>query len=432
MTISFLCAADIHLGRRTSRLPREVDNGECSPAAAWFRLVDKAVELAVDGVLLAGDLVDEDNQYFEGRGKLQSGVRKLVENGIQVVAIAGNHDYELLVRLARDIDGFKLLGAGGKWEEYGIEKDGRVALLLHGWSFPSRHFREDPLAGYPFNQDSKTPSLGLLHCDLDAGSSIYAPVSSAELSSTPEAAWVLGHIHHPGLSAQGSQPIFYCGSPQGLDPSECGWHGAWLLKVKESGVVEREQVQVAGMRWDVCQADLSTATDRPSFEERLASACTGRLEELGEELDDLRALGLRVQLIGATEVHGKLPQLLANIEIDDLTTEREGLISFVDKVKDRTRPRLDLKRLSGGGSPVATLARDLLLLESKQPLTEYKVLIEEAKSQIERQIGDGIQFAQVSDDISLDEEQVRALLQSAGFRALEMLLATRDGLEKTK
>ncbi|HUU01412.1 MAG TPA: DNA repair exonuclease [Myxococcota bacterium] len=432
MTLNLLCAADIHLGRRTSRLPRDVDADDCSPAAAWFRLVDKAVELTVDGVLLAGDLVDEDNQYFEGRGKLQRGVSKLVEHGIQVIAVAGNHDHDVLVRLARDIAGFKLLGAGGQWEEYGIEKDGRVALRLHGWSFPARHFREDPLAYYPFNRDTETPSLGLLHCDLNASGSIYAPVSEAELSTTPEAAWVLGHIHHPGLAPQGSPLIFYCGSPQGLDPSESGWHGAWLLRVEESGVVERERVQVSGMRWEVCQADLSLASDRPSFEECLAAALASRIDELGSELDYLRAVGLRVRLTGASEVHGKLLQLLANIEIEDLATEREGLTTFVEKIEDRTRPRLDLESLSRGGSPLAILARDIALLESRQPRAAYQTLVAEAGSQIERRVRDGIQFAQVHDEISLDEDNVRELLLRTGFRALDMLLATRAAQEKTK
>ena len=59
------------------------------------------------GAFLAGDLVERDNALFEAYGPLATGVRRLVERGIVVAAVAGNHDTMALPRLAAEIDGEK-------------------------------------------------------------------------------------------------------------------------------------------------------------------------------------------------------------------------------------------------------------------------------------------------------------------------------------
>ena len=162
-----LAVGDIHLGRTPSRLPSDLSARELGPAEAWRRAVDAALEAEVAAVLLAGDVVDRDEDFFEAYRELESGVRRLADEGIAVIGVAGNHDVEVLPRLARHIPEFRLLGAGGRWESCRIAAGGE-AVTLWGWSFPRARFSASPLADQRFERLPGI-NLGLLHCDRDAG-----------------------------------------------------------------------------------------------------------------------------------------------------------------------------------------------------------------------------------------------------------------------
>ncbi len=116
-----LAIGDIHLGTRCSGVPDEIsswgiDPEDLTPAAALKASVDFAIKQKADAVLFAGDVVESTNARFEAILPLEHNVRRLLDAGIQVIAVAGNHDVEALPRLAALIDGFELLGGGGQWE----------------------------------------------------------------------------------------------------------------------------------------------------------------------------------------------------------------------------------------------------------------------------------------------------------------------------
>ena len=111
-----LFVGDMHLGRRPGHLVAALaEHGlspqQLGPAAAWRNVVEYAQAEAVDCVVLAGDLVEADNARFEAFGHLQRGVQELVAADIEVCAVSGNHDVEILPRLAEAIPGFHLIGA---------------------------------------------------------------------------------------------------------------------------------------------------------------------------------------------------------------------------------------------------------------------------------------------------------------------------------
>ena len=67
MALELLAIGDMHMGRRPSRLPGELAESGRSygPAEAWTRAVRHAVQTGVDVVALAGDLVDQEDDFFE-------------------------------------------------------------------------------------------------------------------------------------------------------------------------------------------------------------------------------------------------------------------------------------------------------------------------------------------------------------------------------
>ena len=120
MTAAIVLVGDMHLGRRPANLPddlaeHDVAPAELTPAAAWRRVVDRTIAMRADALVLAGDVVESENARFEAFGPLHDGVRRLVEAGVAVFAVAGNHDVEALPRLARSIEAFRLIGPNGTW-----------------------------------------------------------------------------------------------------------------------------------------------------------------------------------------------------------------------------------------------------------------------------------------------------------------------------
>ena len=260
---SILVIGDVHLGTACSGVPDEIsswglDSGELAPAATLKLSVDFAIENHLDAVLFAGDVVESTNARFEAMLPLEESIRRLLDAGIQVIAVAGNHDVEALPRLAALIDGFTLLGAGGQWEANVILKNQSPVAQVIGWSFGERFVRQSPVAqllAQPLETPSPlVPRIGLLHADLDASGGHYAPIRQTELDDIGYDAWLLGHIHKPSLerlsSSTDSRPSGYLGSLVGLDPLETGPHGPWLLRISNGGDLHLEQVALAPLRWE--------------------------------------------------------------------------------------------------------------------------------------------------------------------------------------
>ena len=227
---AILAIGDVHLGTSCSGVPDVVyswgiDPKELTPAAALKLATDLAIEREVDAVLFAGDVVESTNARFEAIPPLEACIRRLLAAGVEVIAVAGNHDVEALPRLATLLDGFTLLGAGGKWESKAVTKNKAPIVEIVGWSFGERFVRQSPVAqllSQPLEPVSTSvPRIGLLHADLNASGGHYAPIRQFELDDTGYDAWLLGHIHKPSIESLSaltdSRPSGYLGSLVGLD-----------------------------------------------------------------------------------------------------------------------------------------------------------------------------------------------------------------------
>ena len=425
MAIRILCIADIHLGRRPTGLPGDVDPRTHGPADAWDAFVRIAIERRVDAVALTGDLVDESNHFYEAFSKLQAGVERLSDADIPAFAVAGNHDWDELPRLAGQLAGFHLLGPAGQWEEAFLERDGERVLRFQGWSFPARHVRDDPLTGYGPPPADGLPTVGLLHADCNADpSSPYAPVALSALRNAPVSAWVLGHIHTPRTLSE--RPlILYPGSPQGLDPGETGAHGASLVTIAPDGQATAEFVPLASLRWEPVDVALDTVSDKSSFDTAVLEALRARHEAIRSALSRTDAVGCRLALIGRTPFHRELAgerEAIANLSIscDDTTY-------FVEKVVDRSRPDLALDEIARASDPAGLLARRLVVLDRQEPADDFRALIDDARARMDARRND-LKYARLPDAVDdLSDEAVRQTLVAAGFALLENLLAQKEG-----
>lgn len=422
MALELLCAADFHLGRPIRQLPEGIDGADCSPRKAWERFIDLALKRRPLAVLLAGDIVDKDNRYYETFPLLEDGIGRLDQNGVRVVAVAGNHDHEPLTQMAGRIEGFTLLGAQGRWEQQAIEADGRPALLLRGWSFDRDHVLSNPFDDYDFAPGGDVPVVGLLHGDLGASQSRYAPFQLSDLQRTQATAWVLGHTHTPGVRSEQSPLAFYCGSPQGLDPSETGTHGAWLLRVDSPAKTSAEQLALAGLRWEVGEVKLDEVTDEDDFREALHAAIPMLNERILVELGPARVVGCRLTLTGRSRAHRQAEDW-AEQASGQRARNIDGIDYFVDKIINQAQPDLALDQMARANDLPGLLARKLLLLENQTPAEDYRALLDQAQRKLHKTWDDS--NYQTGEAEELSDQRLRETLLRAGAIALDGLLKTK-------
>ena len=421
--MKILAVGDIHLGRTPSRLPEELAHRsrDLGPAGTWERTVKVAMDAGVKAVLLAGDVVERENDFFEAYRELEQGVQKLTGAGIEVIGVAGNHDVKVLPRLAEHIPEFRLLGAEGQWESCGIADDAD-SITLWGWSFPRKEVLTSPLSDQSFKCEAGI-NLGLLHCDRDAANSSYAPVGSRELQQAGLDGWLLGHIHKAdALSVESLNG--YLGSLTGLDRSETGHHGPWLIGISGGRIDSVEQLPLALLRWESLDVGLEGISEPEEAKGRILTA----LQELDRQITESSgsqgpafapdAVGVHIILRGRTR--------FGTVVIDELSKTGEGVIFtgtddrcyFIERISANTRPEIDLEELARELTPRGLLAERLLWLDEPAGHPQRDDLVARARRALQDQ-GNRPVWA----SLDADEPDPVEWLRKAGLRALDQLLA---------
>lgn len=412
-----LCAADLHLGRQPSRVPQGMQRllPELGPAAAWRRLVDLALAREVAAVLLAGDVLDDDNDFYEAFNDLRSGVERLVAAGIEVVAVAGNHDVTALPRLARLVPGMRLLGAGGTWESVRIAAGAEEVTVL-GWSFPEAVVTSSPVASLDLGALGLGSglSIGLLHADLDQASR-FAPVTTTELVRQPVAAWLLGHVHKP--HALGDVSVGYLGSLAAADPGEAGPRGAWLVNVAD-GELEFEHVSLSPLRYERVTVDLSTLEELAELDALVLAALEAAAFDCQAADGGLLALGCRLELHGRSRFAAAATAQLSRSGLLSTVFSLGGVDCFVHDLVSLAQPELDLEELAAGSGPLAVAARAVLTLRGPAS-PERRRMLEEATGVLAA-VAEQSVYQQLA-SLELDEELVGGILEEAALLTVALM-----------
>jgi DNA repair exonuclease SbcCD nuclease subunit len=435
--VRIVLTGDLHVGRRPSRV---ADEGLCrrsSCAAAWAAVVDLVLSERADVVAVSGDLVDRENRFYEAFGPLERGLRKLSEAGIETVAVAGNHDFDVLPKLADQLSAtrFRLLGRGGRWERHTVERDGRPVLHVDGWSFPSESVLDNPLRGeMPAAPGDGLPAQGLLHGDLGAPASRYAPLSLAELRRTCHRFWLLGHVHKPMLhEAEGCCPVLYPGSPQGMDPGETGCHGPWLLDVNGQAKLRPRQVPTGRVRYEQLEVELGGTESVDDVRARVLKSLRTHLEPACTACGPLELVLCRLVFTGRTALHRQLRRVSAEM-VGELEVPVGAVVARIEKIDIATRPAVDLQELARGGGPPGALARVLVDLQSGAQQPETASLID----RLVHDLGDVWEArpylpltytadAERPAEPASDESGARRMLLDQGLVLLDELLAQKEG-----
>jgi DNA repair protein SbcD/Mre11 len=409
----FVHAADLHLDapfRRVDAADTRVRDA-CveSTFAAFERIVDVCLERDAAFLVVSGDAFNTAERSFRAQSRFRAAAARLAEAGVRVFLAGGNHDPASGGPVSLEMPANVHYFASGTVERVAFPSEDDPACVLYGRSFARA--RETANLAREFGKRKGDPfAIGVLHANVGGNQQYepYAPCSLDDLLAAGMDYWALGHIHqHQVLASE--PPVVYPGSPQGLDPNEAGEHGCVVVTVGSAGV-STEFVETGRIAWDRQSIDLTEASSLDDVLAAVQATC-----ERARDGADGRPVLLRVDLTGRSAAHALLSRGAAFEElVAEVRAEQVAVSPWVwlDRVRDLTRPALDLDRVREG----ADFAGDVVRIADEIDAGEAAEMLDE--------VLDPIRSA--ARDVELDFDGT-ALLERARDLCLDRLLAGEEG-----
>lgn len=367
----FLHAADIHLDSplhglsRYEGLPDHEIRG--ATRSAFDNLVQRALDEAVDFVVIAGDLFDGDWKDMGTGLYFARAMGRLNQADIPVFLLSGNHDAEsVLTRSVPWPPNVRLFDT--RRPETLTLPD--LSVALHGQSFATPAVTDNLVLAYP-NATDHHFNIGVLHTALAGrqGHAAYAPCSLEDLKSKHYDYWALGHVHEYEIACENPYVVFP-GNTQGRTIRETGPKGAVIVTVQDAQVVTVERVDLDVLRWARVDVDCTDA-----MADAIPSLMRASLLAAWQNNTAVLPLVVRVSLTGQTAEAGALHDSVASLR-DDARAVSASISPdlFIEKVKVLVTPPAqphdivigdDLSSLIGQAATDPTLAT--LLAEDLDP-----------------------------------------------------------------
>ncbi len=333
--IRFLHLSDVHLNAGFANKSSYVRN-QIKEALyeAIVNAIDYIVENELEGLIVAGDLFDDDKISFKDECFVINQLKRLLDKGQKVFYVTGNHDPKLTARFLEpltketsfylfDDDVFKCLDV--------ISRGGELYKVV-GVGHISKNEQRNLIKSFPVKSTEEI-WIGIAHASVPTAMDISdkAPYMATPLSHIEALNYnyfALGHIHIRQLL---TSKIAYSGNLQGLNIKETGPKGAFLVTL-EPNVTKIEPIDFNVMRWEQCDITL-TADIRT-------------LSELQHVLIDKVTLTIGTTRLAAKQIimrmHLKGRSLLKNqLEIDsncqylsEIIKDKTGLLDFEIKFRN--------------------------------------------------------------------------------------------------
>ena len=368
--MKFIHAADIHLDSPLSGLAAYKD----APADllrtvtrdAFTRLVDEAIEEAVDFIVIAGDLYDGSWKDYNTGHFFCREMGRLNKVGIPVYLLFGNHDADSEMTKRLTLPPNVHLFESRKANTFLIDE---LKVALHGRSYKDAATFENLAVTYP-DPVAGWLNIGVLHTALGSSNSIhvnYAPCSIAELNAKGYQYWALGHVHEHAI-LQESPWVVFPGNLQGRHIRETGERGAIIVTADESGIQSVERLLVDVLRWHVVDVDASEANTLEEVVRLVGRA----FEQLIDKTPDKIYLSVRVCIKGKTAAHGELFGLESQLREEVLGQAAGYGIDrlWIEKVRIETEPIFDEAQIAERSDAIADLQRFLAEAPEDQELLD--------------------------------------------------------------
>lgn len=250
--ITIVHSADLHLDAPFGGLTPEQSAARRQGQRDHLdKLAQLTIQKHADLLLLAGDLFDSGQTYYETTLALTKVLGNL---SCPVLIAPGNHDYyhprspyallpwpsnvHIFTTTAMEAIPFPHLGC-----------------TVHGAAFTSPYRDTNPLEGFCAPSDG-TVHIGLVHGQVEEAGR-YSPISKASIGQSGLTYLALGHVHQAsGLCQQGGTHWSYPGCLEGRGFDETGDKGATVVTI-DQGTVTSEFVPLATRRYHVIPVDVT-------------------------------------------------------------------------------------------------------------------------------------------------------------------------------
>ena len=329
--------SDVHLDSPlTSRLsPSKARERKRELTASFRRMIDEAVSIGAGGIIIAGDLFDNERVSV----RTLDSVMGIIENavGITFFYLPGNHEKDRLVTSGVAIPE-NLIIFGDVWSSY---RFGDVTVS------GCASIKSDTFSSLTLNPN--TLNIAVLHGELADRTDAPDKIGLRELSETKIDYLALGHYHsYSETELESGGRAVYCGTPEGRGFDETGDKGYVIIDT-DSGSVKSRFVKRAARTLHSVDVDISGADREIEIENRIAHAVS----------QIPRSDLVRVRLIGEYEPGAKRET--------EALTERFSDSFFYFEIKDESRLRISSEDYKNDKSLKGEFIR---LVLSKEELSE--------------------------------------------------------------
>lgn len=354
----FIHCADLHidsplrgLGRYAGAPAEEMRE---ATRRAFENVVNLALERAVDFVLIAGDAFDGDLQDFNAGLFFANQLRLLVDEGIRVFIVRGNHDAQSKltksIPLPRNVHVFK----SAKPETVRVDD---LGVAIHGQSFITAAVTDDLGHQYPEAVPGML-NIGLLHTALAGreGHEPYAPTTVERLTAKGYQYWALGHVHAREIVQEKPCWIVFPGNTQGRHARELDSKGCYVVEADEHDIQSVEFVPTDVARWSHLTIDATDVTTKDDLQSMIQDAVREAQSGAGD-----RVLALRLSITGRTSLHGQLVTSPDSFRADVCAwiNEASSGMAWLEKLRVNISAPLDLVALAKRDDPFGLLIRRL-------------------------------------------------------------------------
>lgn len=253
----FLHMADVHLDTPFRGIgqwwPQVADALSQATAASFRRLMDCAIDEAVDFVVVAGDLYDSRDHSVRARLEAIRQFERLNAHNIPVYLAHGNHDpFEgSQMRWPSNVTVFPAGAVGA----FTVMRGTEPIAEIQGLSYPESAVRENWVPAFQRREPGRF-GIAVLHTNVDGqpGHDNYAPARLGDMRAQGFDYWALGHVHTRSVLSQ-SPWIVYPGNTQGRHINEPGMKGAYLVTVDERHQVSLTFVPSCRVIWETIEID---------------------------------------------------------------------------------------------------------------------------------------------------------------------------------
>jgi DNA repair exonuclease SbcCD nuclease subunit len=240
--------------------PEALDLFANAPLEAARRVFDLAVEHQVDGLLLAGDIVDFRRAAAAEHQWLGDQLARMHDRAIAVFWLDGTAErrgrWPAELPLPAGVHRFH----GPAPHAVDLVKGGsRLATVV-----AAAPLADQPIDPWAWEQgDPDLPRVAL----------IYARRAPNRVGELPVDYAALGGRHRRRVLSAPRHLAHYSGAPQGFSPSQPGPHGCWLIRIDAQRRVRRKFLATDVARWHTVDVDADVPSEPDKLVDRMLAEC---------------------------------------------------------------------------------------------------------------------------------------------------------------